>query len=396
MKNTFQFHGRGEEYFGIWIVNVLLTIVTLGLYSPWAHVRNKQYFYGNTELDGDRFEYLATGKQVFLGRLIAAILFLVYVLLSNTLPIASFAILVFMFAVFPWVAKRSLSFNARMTRYRGVSLGFNGSTKDAYINFLGKPVLAYLMLGGLAAGLAWVAQQIAGSKNTSRVSENNWGMVVLAVILFLGLIVLAFYAYAWVKRGVDSYVHNGYRYGQQQFFAHLETKTYAKIYGTGALIFLLVQIVFTAVAAAITYFLLKGETNSQAAMATFAPVLGLVGFLSYIGFFALVLYISALIFSKTRNYKYNQTTIGATKAYQFVSTVKPGAYVGLMFINAFMMIFSLGLLTPFVKVRVADFLARHTAIEGNLSALVAQEQEQAKGSATADALGDFFDLDIQF
>ena len=56
MKNAFQFHGRGGEYFGIWIVNILLTIVTLGLYSPWAHVRNKHYFYGNTDLAGERFE----------------------------------------------------------------------------------------------------------------------------------------------------------------------------------------------------------------------------------------------------------------------------------------------------------------------------------------------------
>ena len=100
MKNAFQFHGRGGEYFGIWIVNILLTIVTLGLYSPWAHVRNKQYFYGNTDLAGERFEYLATGKQIFLGRLIAGVLFVTYVLLSNSMPVISFAIVVLMILVF--------------------------------------------------------------------------------------------------------------------------------------------------------------------------------------------------------------------------------------------------------------------------------------------------------
>jgi uncharacterized membrane protein YjgN (DUF898 family) len=39
------FTGRGGEYFGVWIVNLLLTIVTLGIYSPWAKVRRLQYFY---------------------------------------------------------------------------------------------------------------------------------------------------------------------------------------------------------------------------------------------------------------------------------------------------------------------------------------------------------------
>ncbi len=29
------FRGSASEYFGIWIVNVLLTIVTIGIYSAW-------------------------------------------------------------------------------------------------------------------------------------------------------------------------------------------------------------------------------------------------------------------------------------------------------------------------------------------------------------------------
>lgn len=45
----FKFHGNASEYFGIWIVNILLTIITLSLYAPWAKVRRLRYFYGNTE-----------------------------------------------------------------------------------------------------------------------------------------------------------------------------------------------------------------------------------------------------------------------------------------------------------------------------------------------------------
>jgi uncharacterized membrane protein YjgN (DUF898 family) len=36
----FQFTGTTGEYFRIWAVNLLLSIVTLGLYSPWAKVRH--------------------------------------------------------------------------------------------------------------------------------------------------------------------------------------------------------------------------------------------------------------------------------------------------------------------------------------------------------------------
>ncbi|MFT6387486.1 MAG: hypothetical protein ACJAUP_000857 [Cellvibrionaceae bacterium] len=43
---TLRFEGKGFEYFKIWMVNILLTIVTLGLYYPWAKVRHLRYFYG--------------------------------------------------------------------------------------------------------------------------------------------------------------------------------------------------------------------------------------------------------------------------------------------------------------------------------------------------------------
>jgi len=37
------FTGRGSEYFRIWVVNVLLTLVTFGVYSAWAKVRKARY-----------------------------------------------------------------------------------------------------------------------------------------------------------------------------------------------------------------------------------------------------------------------------------------------------------------------------------------------------------------
>ncbi len=49
---SYQFHGKGGEFFGIWIVNVILSIITLGIYSAWAKVRTYQYFYGNGVFQG--------------------------------------------------------------------------------------------------------------------------------------------------------------------------------------------------------------------------------------------------------------------------------------------------------------------------------------------------------
>ena len=45
-----RFGGNGAEYFRIWIVNVALTLATLGIYSAWAKVRREQYFHRHTSL----------------------------------------------------------------------------------------------------------------------------------------------------------------------------------------------------------------------------------------------------------------------------------------------------------------------------------------------------------
>ena len=45
-----EFTGTAKEYFGIALVNLILSIVTLGIYSVWAKVRRETYFKNNTKL----------------------------------------------------------------------------------------------------------------------------------------------------------------------------------------------------------------------------------------------------------------------------------------------------------------------------------------------------------
>ena len=79
----FRFHGSGSEYFRIWLVNSILSLLTLGVYSAWAKVRRKRYFYGNTRLQGDSFEYLADPVKILKGRIIAAVVLIVCSVASN-------------------------------------------------------------------------------------------------------------------------------------------------------------------------------------------------------------------------------------------------------------------------------------------------------------------------
>ncbi len=37
-RHPLNFTGKGSEYFKIWIVNIALSLITLGIYSAWAKV----------------------------------------------------------------------------------------------------------------------------------------------------------------------------------------------------------------------------------------------------------------------------------------------------------------------------------------------------------------------
>ena len=57
-----EFTASGAEYFRIWVVNLLFTLLTAGIYSAWAKVRKKRYFYGSTKFDGATFDYFASPR----------------------------------------------------------------------------------------------------------------------------------------------------------------------------------------------------------------------------------------------------------------------------------------------------------------------------------------------
>ena len=156
-EQRFSFHGDGGEFFRIWIVNLVLTIVTLGIYSAWAKVRTKRYFYGNTELAGDRFDYLASPIAILKGRILAVVLLGVYTALSVFNVTASYIMLALLMLVMPFVVMRAIRFNAIMSSWRGVRFGFGGDLLGAYKVVLLWPLFGILTLG-IGMPYAWYKQ----------------------------------------------------------------------------------------------------------------------------------------------------------------------------------------------------------------------------------------------
>jgi uncharacterized membrane protein YjgN (DUF898 family) len=131
-----RFTGSGAEYFGIWIVNLLLTIVTLGVYSAWAKVRRLQYFYRHTELAGSSFDFHGNPVRILIGRVIALLMLLAYnytVRIQSAWTLAVIGLIAF---AMPWLLRNSFRFRLYNTSWRGVRFHFRGDVGRAYRVFL--------------------------------------------------------------------------------------------------------------------------------------------------------------------------------------------------------------------------------------------------------------------
>ena len=142
-----EFNGRGGEYFKISIVNLALSILTLGIYSAWAKVRSMRYFYGNTQILGQSFEYHATGGQILKGRLIAVAIFILYQILASVSVVFSLVSLVVLIVAIPWLVNASLQFTARVSSWRNVHFNFKGNYGSAFLAMIVWPTLALLTVG---------------------------------------------------------------------------------------------------------------------------------------------------------------------------------------------------------------------------------------------------------
>ena len=198
--HKFEFRGTGGEYFRIWIVNLALTIITLGIYGAWAKVRTYRYFRGNTFLAGHPFDYHASPVRILIGRLIAVTVLLGYGLSAQIHPyVAAGWGLLFLF-VMPWLVVSSLRFNARNTSYRNVRFNFVGTTAGAARVYILYPILSIFTLL-----LTWplvhrardyfiVNNHTFGGKHfTTKFSAGDiYGVFLTAIAIFIGSMVSLF------------------------------------------------------------------------------------------------------------------------------------------------------------------------------------------------------------
>ena len=424
------FTGKAGEYFGIWIVNLLLSIVTLGIYSAWAKVRRKKYFYNNTLIDGVGFDYHASPIAILKGRIIAFVLFIAYSVLSGFSPILGALLALALFLAIPWIVVRGLTFNARNSSHRGLRFDFDGKYGQAALAFIGYPLLILVTLG---LALPFVVQRVNKfvfehhkfglSRFQSNALVKDFYMIYLKLFGFL--LVLGVVAGIAAKSLMGGMMPHA-SLEQPQHVQAVSFNTSAQM-NQGGFIKVADEGISQELATEEDYLKdlsaeeraefeeqmkayeqqalgaaseLEEETPTNPMEKMFGPMAAMLGPIFYLIILGVVLLYAAVIFSvsayiqsRIHNLIWNNTSI---EHVGFISALRMRDLTWLYLSNIVVLLLTLGLATPWAQIRMMRYRAERLVLTGetNWDKFVGEKKEASR--ALGEEIAEMFDVDLSF
>lgn len=344
-----EFTGNWREYLPIAVTNVLLMIVTLGIYRFWATARQRRYLWSRTHVIDDHLEWSGTGKEMFLGFLIVVavlipfflfIQFLFPALLARGQEGEAFTVIgIFYFAILylTGVARfRALRYRLSRTWWHGI----RGGSDEPGWNYGGEYFGVYLLC---------------------------------AITLFI--------PFPWATTKLWNARWNAMSFGPAQFQAKLSTDG---LKGRWALVYI-VPILSLLVLAAFTFAVVGGadRTSEDARVGIFA-IIGFLFFASYIAIPLMTLH----WFAKFYRQAAESTRLGEL---EFGFDATTWDWLKLFLGNLGLAIVTLGFGLAFWGYRNWAFMVRHTHFYGVVD-LATLTQSTVSSPAEAEGWADAFDV----
>jgi len=362
------FTGVAGDYFRIWIVNLLLTLITVGLWSPWAKVRKRRYFYGHTWLADANFEYHGNPVAILRGRLIAAAAIGVYWIFENLVPSAGPWLLAVLLCGAPWIIARSLAFNAANSSHRGLRFRFSGTQRDVA-----------LAIWPLAL---WLVALVAGSGDTLDFIEHParfFGQLAAINATFFAMYP---YAVAQIRRltvGKSAW-------GDQAFSTTMRTGSVYSIYLIGVAVSF-VPLVLGSVVGFFMGMLVGAIAVGHAALAvTIATI--------FVAFVSASTFIVWTAYNRSRMTNLVLSTSRLSNIAKLNSAISASVLAKLYALNLIAIVCSCGLLIPWAAVRITRYRLQAISVEieaplATVTAMVTQDPR-----ATGEELSEMFGIDL--
>jgi len=361
------FSGSGAEYFRIWVVNLLLSVATLGIYSAWAKTRRLQYFYRNTHLAGASFDFRGDPKAILRGRLVAVALLGAYHYAFGFSRTTGIVIVTLLLLGLPFMMRSALRFRLSNTWYRGLPFGFNGGIGKAYQVYL-LPIALVVVPSALAA-LALDPRLLGG-------------------------FFLLYLLWPLMHGAMRSYQHRHLAYGDQQASFPLSFARLALPYLQGFLIsialMLILGIVLGIAGAIIGVVSTAGGAGKKDINMGMAVVIGIGIVLFYLS----LLMIGPFVMVRLNNRAWSATSFPGV---HIDCRMKVWGYFKLQFVNVLLILLTLGLFRPFAAVRTWRYRVEHLRIEAPAGFEQATGAAQRRpAAATGDGVADFIGVDLSW
>ncbi len=381
---SFEFKGKAKEYFKIWIVNIALTIVTLGVYSAWAKVRNLRYIYGNTYLNNSNFEFNADPRRIFYGRAIVVLFYAIFlysakVLYNNTLALSIMGLFLLLL---PWLIKQAVRFKLKSASYRNIRFKFHGKARSFYM-------LAFSSILAIVLVFSPMYINALAKKFGFEIPYYSYRVAVMSYMaLFFSFLIIGV---PLIYRKFKEIIINNSSYGNEMF----------KFYGTKrAAVGTFLKMAFTTALAAFLLALLVVipkkffgidivdakhiDLNRLNSTTLIGAGIGILVYLASIGLY------KGISDGFLSNYIRNNTKLGDGEFKTSIYPVKLGI---ISMVNIIAIVFSFGLLYPWAKMRYLKY-----KIENTQFACRDYNKFKAAKSKDVSAIGeeatDFFDIDL--
>jgi uncharacterized membrane protein YjgN (DUF898 family) len=146
------FFGKGGDFFKIKIVNIIFSIVTLGLYYPWAKAKTLSYLYSHTSFEDQPFAFTGTGKEMFKGFIKAFLLIIIlyglfiYSAISKNTFLFLIVYLLFL-AIIPIAIHGFYKYRMAKTTWRGIRFGYAGDRTELFVLYIMGLLLTLITVG---------------------------------------------------------------------------------------------------------------------------------------------------------------------------------------------------------------------------------------------------------
>ena len=369
-EHPFAFTGNARDYFRIWIVNLLLTLATLGIWSAWAKVRKRRYFYGHTWVAGANFEYHGDPIAILRGRVIAAGALLTYWAVEHLRPGAGPWLLLALMLGLPWIVARSLAFNATNSSHRGIRFQFRCDAIDVAMAIW--PI--YL----------WPIALIVVDFATGRLAiGSDWRRDAASAGAFALIGVLYPLIVARIRRLAVAQA----KWGRCRFHSTLRTRTVYRIYIVGALL-----------GGVLGGVLIGGLSGAAIAIAAGAGAdyRGIGPYVIFIITGVAYAVVVTLVVAYTRSRMTNLTfeTARLAPVGGFRSMLAMRRLARLYFVNLIAIVVTAGLMIPWAVIRVARYRAESLTLlaDGPVDAVIAADS--ARIAATGEEMAEAFGFDL--